>query len=232
MTERDNDAGASDLPWASVFDPALNIRALGEIQARGFRAATEVVNRFIRSADTKSVDEPVNCTPPCEEVTQTPGHPEPTAAAPLPDADRVLQLWQRLATQAIETLRGAAQPRNGVASVNMQRGTSAGAVSLVASERGAVSTEVWLHNSGAEDLGKIRMHCSDLTAHDGAVIASATVRFEPDMVPMVARSSRGVTIEIDVPDEVSAGTYRGTLLADGYPDIWLPVTLTVSSRGS
>ncbi|UWI82303.1 hypothetical protein [Mycobacterium paraterrae] len=41
-----------------------------------------------------------------------------------------------------------------------------------------------------------------------------------------------MTIEIDVPDEVSAGTYRGTLLADGYPDIWLPVTLTVSSRGS
>lgn len=48
------DGNGSDLPWVSVFDPALNIRALGEIQARGFRAATEIVNRFVRMADTNS----------------------------------------------------------------------------------------------------------------------------------------------------------------------------------
>ena len=35
VTERDNDASVSDIPWASVFDPALNIRALGEIQEIG-----------------------------------------------------------------------------------------------------------------------------------------------------------------------------------------------------
>jgi hypothetical protein len=62
VTERDNDASVSDIPWAAVFDPALNIRALGEIQARGFRAATEVVNRFIRSADTKTVADSVDST--------------------------------------------------------------------------------------------------------------------------------------------------------------------------
>jgi len=221
VTERDNDASVSDIPWASVFDPALNIRALGEIQARGFRAATEVVNRFIRPADTKSVTDSVNST-------QAPGD----QATPPPDVDRVLQVWQRLATQAVESLRGAAQPRGEVASVDIQQATSSGAVSLVASEPGAVSTEVWLHNRGADDLGKVRLRCSDLLAHDGALIESALVRFEPDTVPMVARCSRGVTVEIDVPDDTAAGNYRGTMLADGYPDIWLPVVLSVLPRSS
>src|SRR5271156_5009003 len=222
VTERGNDDGnVSDIPWASVFDPALNIRALGEIQARGFRAATEVVNRFIRPADTKSVTDSVNST-------QAPGD----QATPPPDVDRVLQVWQRLATQAVESLRGAAQPRGEVASVDIQQATSSGAVSLVASEPGAVSTEVWLHNRGADDLGKVRLRCSDLLAHDGALIESALVRFEPDTVAMVARCSRGVTVEIDVPDDTAAGNYRGTMLADGYPDIWLPVVLSVRPRSS
>jgi hypothetical protein len=229
VTERDNDANVSDIPWASVFDPALNIRALGEIQARGFRAATEVVNRFIRPADTKSVADSVNSTQaPGDQAPPPPGDQAP----PPPDVDRVLQVWQRLATQAVESLRGAAQPRAEVASVDIQQAASSGAVSLVASEPGAVSTEVWLHNRGADDLGKVRLRCSDLLAHDGALIESALVRFEPDTVPMVARCSRGVTVEIDVPDDTAAGNYRGTMLADGYPDIWLPVVLRVLPRSS
>lgn len=231
VTERQGDDGnVSDIPWASVFDPALNIRALGEIQARGFRAATEIVNRFVRMADTKSVTDPVdrNQAPSPDPAADPRGDRVPSP----PDVDRVLQLWQRLAAQTLESLRGAAGPRGGVATVDIQHATSSGAVSLVASEPGAVSTEVWLHNAGADDLGKVRLRCSDLLAHDGALIPSAMVRFEPDTVAMVARSSRGVTVQIDVPDDTGPGHYRGTLLADGYPDIWLPVVLCVLPRGS
>jgi hypothetical protein len=230
VTERDNDASVSGIPWASVFDPALNIRALGEIQARGFRAATEIVNQFVRMADTNS---PVHKT----DGKQAPSpdavaDPQGDRATPPPDVDQVLQVWRRLAAQATESLRGTGRPHSGVATVDVEHATSSGAVSLVASEPGAVSTEVWLHNAGADDLGKVRLRCSDLLAHDGAVIASSLVRFEPDTVPMVARCSRGVTIQVDVPDDIGPGHYRGTLLADGYPDIWLPVVLSVLPRGS
>ena len=144
----------------------------------------------------------------------------------------MLQVWQRLAAQTLESLRGVAQPHGGTATLDVEHATSSGAVSLVASESGAVSAEVWLHNAGAEDLGKVRLRCSDLLAHDGAVIASSMVRFEPDTVPMVARCSRGVTIQVDVSDDIRPGHYRGTLLADGYPDIWLPVVLSVLPQGS
>ncbi len=231
MTERRGDDGnVSDIPWASVFDPALNIRALGEIQARGFRAATEIVNRFVRMADTKSVTDPVdhNQAPSPDPAADPRGDRVPSP----PDVDQVLQLWQRLAAQTLESLRGVAQPHGGTARLDVEHATSSGAVSLVASESGAVSTEVWLHNRGADDLGKVRLRCSDLLAHDGALIESALVRFEPDTVPMVARCSRGVTVEIDVPDDTAAGNYRGTMLADGYPDIWLPVVLSVLPRSS
>jgi hypothetical protein len=44
---------------------------------------------------------------------------------------------------------------------------------------------------------------------------------------MPARSSRGVTVAIDVGADVRPGVYRGTLLATGNPDLWLPVVLTV-----
>jgi hypothetical protein len=221
VTERDNNASGSDIPWASVFDPALNIRALGEIQARGFRAATEVVNRFIRMADAKSPSD-------AAESKQA----RDKQAGPTPDVDQVLHVWQRLATQAVESLRGATQPLSDVATVDVQHAASSGVISLTAGEPGAVSTEVWLHNRGGDDLGKVRLRCSDLLAHDGALIESALVRFEPDTVPMVARCSRGVTVEIDVPDDIAAGNYRGMLLADGYPDIWLPVVLCVLPRSS
>jgi hypothetical protein len=36
-------------------------------------------------------------------------------------------------------------------------------------------------------------------------------------------------MEIDIPDGATAGCYRGTLLADGHPDVWLPIALTVTS---
>ncbi len=222
MTERVGDDGSvSGISWASVFDPSVNIRALGEIQARGFRAATEVVNRFVRMGAPASDADPVDRDQSSSEST-------PSA----PDVDQVLQLWQRLATQAVTSLRDVTRPQNSDATFDVQHATSSGVVSLVAGESGAVSTEVWLHNAGAEDLGKVRLRCSDLLAHNGTVIASSLVGFEPDTVPMVPRCSRGVTVQVDVPDHTGPGTYRGTLLADGHPDIWLPVVLTVPARGS
>ena len=51
MTNRgfNDDGTIDDLPWASVFDPAANARALSAIQAEGFRAASRIVNRFVRA---------------------------------------------------------------------------------------------------------------------------------------------------------------------------------------
>ena len=32
---------------------------------------------------------------------------------------------------------------------------------------GAATAEVWLHNRGPDDMGKVALRCSDLLSHDG-----------------------------------------------------------------
>lgn len=213
-----DDGSIADLPWASVFDPASSARILSSVQARGFRAATEVVNRFVRLADESAG----------RQAADSANTPDPTAGR---DVDRVLGSWQKLADQLTRSLGGSRVAEEaGTARVDLPNGVASGQVSLMADGSGPVSAEVWLHNGGGSDLGKVRLRCSDLLSHDGAVVSAALVRFEPDAVPMFARSSRGVTVHIDLADDVRPGCYRGTLLADGHADVWLPVTLSVPAR--
>jgi len=61
------------------------------------------------------------------------------------------------------------------------------------------------------------------------VIIADTVGFDPAPVPMPARSSRGTVVTIALADDVSPGIYRGTVLVDGHPHMWLPLVLSVQS---
>jgi len=223
-----DDGSIADLPWASVFDPTANARALSATQARGFRAATEVVNRFVQLADADFLarDRPPESAPAPDDNGRD---GRATAIAGL-DVDRVLTTWQTLIGQLVQSLSPTARTQTGAAMFDFVNTNASGQVVLEADQPGAVSTEVWLHNGGSTDIGKVRLRCSDLLAHDGTSIPSVMVRFEPDTVPMVARSSRGVTVEVDVADDVPPGCYRGTLLADGHAEVWLPVVLTVERR--
>jgi hypothetical protein len=102
-----------------------------------------------------------------------------------------------------------------------------GRLQMYTAAPGAATAEVWLHNRGPDDMGKVTLRCSDLLSHDGTVIAARLLRFEPDIVPMPARSSRGVTVEIGIDEHIAPGSYRGMLLTDGHPDVWLPIELVV-----
>jgi hypothetical protein len=228
-----DDGSLADLPWGSVFDPAVNARALSSVQARGFKAATEVVNRFVQLAD----DGVFGADRSKESTSSSDTHGDDGTAKPASgvDVERFFGLWQGMVGQLAQSLAGSAsapQTGTGSAMFDFVNAGASGRVELTTSEPGAVSTEVWLHNGGSTDLGKVRLRCSDLLSHDGALIVSAMVRFEPDTVPMVARSSRGVTVEVDVADDVRPGCYRGTLLADGHAEVWLPVLLTIESSTS
>lgn len=209
----------SDIPWAAAFDPAVNVRALGEIQARGFRAASDIVDRFVRLRQ------------PTETSSSTTQSSPPDRPA-LPDVGQVFAAWQKVLGQIVGSLQPVAGPQPDTATLDLLNSSANGQLLLEAAEGGAVCTEVWLHNSGADDLGEVVLRCSDLLAHDGVAIPAATVRFTPDIVPMVGRSSRGVTMEIDLPQGAAAGCYRGTLLADGHPDVWLPIAVTVNPAAS
>lgn len=217
-----DDASIADLPWASVFDPAANVRALGAIQDRGFRAATDVVSRFIRMTDRGLG---ATGAPTSEGEADGGG-----SASSYPELTRILTALQGAVNQLGQSVIGNSGPAE--PGLDLVNSAATGQARLEATEPGPTVTEVWLHNRGSEDLGKVRLRCSDLLAHDGAVIESSCIRFEPDVVPMPARSSRGITVEVDVAPDHSPGRYRGTMLADGHDEVWLPVVLHVKTRSS
>lgn len=222
----DDEASMADLPWGSVFDPSANIRALSAIQARGFRAASEVVNRFLRLADSDffvAVSE------------ENPGDGDGGTARPTtPDLEKAWESWQNVLTRLADSLRPRTSDSSSAdaAVLDLMTAEASGRVSFDAAEAGATSTEVWLHNRGPEDLGKVRLRCGDLLAHDGSVVNAACIRFEPDVVTMLPRCSRGVTVEVDVAQDQPPGCYRGILLADGHAGVWLPVVLNLKPQVS
>ncbi|WIM88383.1 hypothetical protein PT015_02430 [Candidatus Mycobacterium wuenschmannii] len=217
MTSRgiDDDGTIDDLPWASVFDPAANARALSAIQAEGFRAASRIVDRFVRAVEPKA-----NEGPPDDDGA--------SAGDGVHEFERLTRAWWSMAGQFLlrslpaTTKSGSASVSLDVSDSHPQRG-----VNVDAALGKSASAEIWLHNRGPEDRGDVRLHVSDLLSHDGNVISAAAVRLDAEIVAMPARSSRGIELTVEVAPDARPGVYRGTLLASGNPDLWLPVTLTV-----
>ena len=222
-----DDASFNDLPWTSVFDPAANARALNSIQAEGFRAASELVDRFVRIARSSlnGTDWPTISSAPLNNEQRADIFGA-TDVAPL------IRSWWSVVGQIV--LGADAQNSSGPEepALDLEKLESAGRIELVATAPGVVTTEVWLHNRGTTDFGDVTVHCSELLAHDGNVISSTSVRVLPEVVAMPPRSSRGINVEVSVPPEVAPGTYRGNLLASGGSGLWLPVVLAVEAAPS
>jgi hypothetical protein len=220
LTDRgfSDDGTIDDLPWASVFDPAANARALSAIQAEGFRAASRIVNRFVRAVEPKA-----------DAPTPDSGIGDPsTAGDGIQEFERLTRAWWAMAGQfLLRSLPATAKAGSEQISLDVSAPGAGRGVNFDVAVGDSGSSEIWLHNRGSDDRGDLRLHASDLLSHDGSVISAAAVRIDTEVVPMPARSSRGVVVTVDVASGVRPGVYRGTLLANGNPDLWLPVMLTV-----
>lgn len=218
------DANFNDLPWASVFDPAANARALSSIQAEGFRAASELVDRLVRitRSGLNGTDWPTISAAPLtnEQRADIFGA---TDVAPL------VRSWWSIVGQMLLGSDAPNPPAPEGPTVDLERAQATGRLDMVVSAPGVATAEVWLHNRGTTDFSDVTLHCSDLLAHDGNVISSEDMRADPPVVLMPPRSSRGITVEVRVAHDVHPGTYRGNLLASGGPGLWLPVTIAVEA---
>jgi hypothetical protein len=217
--DRGDDGNISDLPWTAVFDPVANARALSAIQARGFAAASELVDRFVQIAESS--------TNPAAAKATTSAEAHPNGRAADADIDLMMNTWWSLWGRLLRSMPGAAAARGDGATFDLAGESANGGVHLTADGSGPVTGEVWLHNGGSADIGSVGLRCGDLLAHDGAAIRADAVRFTPESCALPGRSSRGVAVEVSVAPEAAVGVYRGTLLVEGYPDLWLPVSLTL-----
>jgi hypothetical protein len=215
-------------PWAGPFDPAANVRALGDIQRRGLRAAADVVERLVTAVDGADGHEPTAGG----AATAGPG-------ASAADLQAAVELWAELARRSLQALAGlvpAAGPVPAGTGSPVPAGATlvdVGAKSPAAGLRlspGGDSVEVWLHNGTHDERRDLRFHCGELRSHDGSSLGVA-VTFAPAVVDRLpGRSSRGVAVAVGPRGNGSAaapGTYRGLVLVTGLPDAWLPIEVTV-----
>jgi hypothetical protein len=220
-----DDGTIDDLPWASVFDPAANARALSAIQAEGFRAASRIVDQFVRTVGSSPNGEATATL-----AASTNGNAAVNgdgAVDGIQDLERLTRAWWSMVGQFLLRSMPLTSTGSDSVSLDVNNPDAKPAVNLEAPVGGSANCEVWLHNRGPDDRGDVRLQCSDLLSHEGKVIGAHAVHMDTPVVPMPARSSRGVAVTVDIARDVGPGVYRGTLLASGHPDLWLPVMLTV-----
>jgi hypothetical protein len=226
----DRQDSSSDRRSGSTFDPATGVRALVDAQRRGLFAANELVDRLIR-AEPHATNE--GSTASKRETTTLSAGP----------TDDLLRLWVEVVRLGLDTfghfLMPGAQGRHDSsphAAINVATAATTGVVRVdvvplahsdeIVDPAGA---EVWLHNGSATAYTDVALHCGDLRASDGAVLPAASVRFDPSVVDLPARSSRGVAVSVLA--DVQPGTYRGVVLASGVPDAWLPIEVVMAADG-
>lgn len=222
MDRWDGNSNSNDLPWASVFDPAANARAFSAIQAEGFRAASELVDRFARIATTgrNGKDPSMSATPLTDE--QRAEYLGATDMEPL-----IRSWWAMIGQFLLGSGRGADPAVPNSAILDFAASDTSGRVDLEVTVPGEATAEVWLHNKGPNDFGEIKLRCSELLAHHGGLLSSAAVDLIPAAVAMPGRSSRGIDVKVAVRQGVAPGIYRGTVLVDGHDELWMPVAVTV-----
>jgi hypothetical protein len=217
-------AGAG-LPWASVFDPVANARALQQVQRRGLKAAGELVDRLVSVVDG---DEDF-------DATTTNGGPAGARPATSPGADLV-GVWADLVTRTLQAMARLAvpdagppeAPTGGPVWVDIATGRGSGAVEL-SDGSPASPVEVWIHNPTHQGVGPLKFHVGELRSPDGAALAGDAVRLEPDVVEALpGRSSRAIRAAFCANEGVAAGCYRGLLQAAGAAEVAVPVEVTVT----
>jgi hypothetical protein len=222
--------GNGDRPGAPTFGALAGVRALADVQRRGLRAAGELVDRLVSSVDGDR-----------DGDDDAAARGQGPAGSSFGSVDELVQVWLELVRLGVDVIGQAAtgQPRNHAdggaqgATVDVGSQRSRGSVRLEVraghpSPSGEPEVEVWLHNGTADTYGGIRLHCGDLRSHDGRTLPADAVRFEPPVVDLPARSSRGVTVHATAADLATAGTYHGMILAAGAPGVWLPLEVDVA----
>jgi len=190
-----------------LFDPVAGMRAMAEIQADGLRAASELLERMLE---------------PDRDV------PVPRSRSPERDYTALLEAWADLLQRVAAGLARPVEP--GTVTVPVDSRVLGPPVRLVLehSEHECPVAEIWLHNGTSAAVGPLALRCGALTAADGTVLDCAHVRFDPGEVALLPpRSSRGVLASLDASDPLRPGIYRGTIQADGAPNLRLPVEVAI-----
>ena len=184
-----------------------------EIRDLGFRAASEVVDRFIRLMG----DDP---RPP----SQPAGEDRSAFRQLRADLARAVDANLDLVRRAFDLYAGA---------VDRLLGGDPGADSrhfqmpAVLPGHQASST-LWIHNTTAAAASGLRLHGSDLVSHLGDTISAVGWRFEPTVIDIAPPgSSLPVMVDLQVSKDTPPAIYRGHVFVTNLPGEYMTTEIEV-----
>jgi hypothetical protein len=139
--------------------------------------------------------------------------------------DAVLEMARRLFESSLDLADSAIRRPNLAAWMTDARTTDT--LTIHAAPGGTVTATVWVHHREHATIAKVRLSVTPLRGPDGED-PLLSVAFEPEsLVDVVPGESRAVQLHVDVSTDCGAGTYWGLVLAEGMPDLALPLRLDV-----
>ena len=213
MVDEPSRRPATDPP-APVSDTEALIDGLGEIQRRGLRAATELVDALLGALDRE---------PP--RTRSRPGDPGEDGRVARAAG---LDLPSLLAAVTDAANGQSARPSVRSCTIEVDGADPCPALRLVVPAADERSTdELVLRNPTATARSDLVVHGGELRSADGVVLRGR-LRFDPESVDVLpARSSRGVRVSAELARDAAPGTYLGLVLVRGLPGAWATATVVV-----
>lgn len=218
--------------WASLLDPVSAAHVLAEVQAQAVRAASDLVDRLVRSVDGAR-----------ERAEQAAGAAGAAGSAAGAEPEPVLldggaqlfvETWLELLQQAAASAAGlGAAPRRepGPARLDVVEGHAPPPPLIVTVDELGLpvdgALEIWLHNGTTDAVGPLIVQIGELRSSDGTAL-DATVSADPAKIDeLPARSSRGIQLSITPSGRLAPGPHRTIVQVQGAPSVWLPVEVRV-----
>lgn len=221
------------MPERDPFDPLATLRAMGEVQRAGLKAAASVVERILELG-RHGARMPYSFHLPAQPVDGADSNGADAEAERARDVRRLRADGERLLEWWGEWMRVLLD-----AAVD---GAEAGVAEREAPKRedqplrlGPVkaghlaSGRAWVHILDGPPGPPARLSATALTAHDGGAIEAQAATFEPRMLDSFdLRSSHELGVTVAVPAGTRPGIYHGHILAVGLPEVSLTVRLEVT----
>jgi hypothetical protein len=183
-----------------------------EIRDMGFRAASEVVDRFIRLMG----DDP--------RPGQPAGEDRSAFRQLRADLARAVDANLDLVRRAFDLYAGAVDRLLGGDTEADRRHFHMPAV-LPGHQ---ASSTLWIHNTTSAAVSGLRLHGSNLVSHNQGTISADAWRFEPTEIDIAPPGcSLPVAVELGVSGDTAPGIYRGHVFVANLPGEYMTVEIEV-----
>ncbi len=105
------------------------------------------------------------------------------------------------------------------------RSLVAAAKAVKAGEKAQI--QISFENSLGVPTAEFNLYCTDLISNSGERLPSSSIEISPKTLKIGPRMTEQITITVDIPKKITAGTYSGLVIASNMPQLRSEIAVTV-----